>query len=87
MLLHGFGLVVPSLLSHLVVGFYFVTALKFMARVFLLFPPHVSLDFSLLLVGGGFLVAMWLVCGWSQTRETWNDGFFPGASSIVLFTP
>ena len=21
----------------------------------------------------------WLVCGWSHTRETWVDGFFPGA--------
>ena len=21
----------------------------------------------------------WLVCGWSRTRETWVDGFFPGA--------
>jgi len=20
----------------------------------------------------------WLVCGWSRTRETWVDGFFPG---------
>jgi len=23
-----------------------------------------------------------LVCGWSHTRETWVDGFFPGAGSI-----
>jgi len=21
----------------------------------------------------------WPVCGWSYTRETWVDGFFPGA--------
>ena len=23
-----------------------------------------------------------LVCGWSRTRETWVDGFFPGATWI-----
>ena len=23
-----------------------------------------------------------LVCGWSRTRETWVDGFFPGAGWI-----
>jgi len=23
-----------------------------------------------------------LVCGWSHTRETWVDGFFPGAGWI-----
>jgi len=25
----------------------------------------------------------WLVCGWSQTRETWLDGFFPDASGFM----
>ena len=24
-----------------------------------------------------------LVCGWSHTRETWVDGFFPGAGWII----
>jgi len=27
----------------------------------------------------GFLIFAWLVCSWSHTRETWVDGFFPGA--------
>jgi len=32
-----------------------------------------------------------LVCGWSRTRETWVDGFFPGAGwisgDVVLSLP
>jgi len=27
----------------------------------------------------GISYFVWLVCGWSHTRETWVDGFFPGA--------
>jgi len=29
--------------------------------------------------GRGISYFAWLVCGWSHTRETWVDGFFPGA--------
>jgi len=27
----------------------------------------------------GYSYFAWPVCGWSRTRETWIDGFFPGA--------
>jgi len=57
------------------------TLLVSTARVLLLIPPHVFICIFLFdrLVRGGLFYFTWLVSGWSRTRETWVDGFFPGA--------
>ena len=58
-----------------------------MVRVFLLIPPHVLFDLpSLPPLGSQSWISYlaWLVCGWSHTRGTWVDGFFPGAIRFVI---
>ena len=57
------------------------------ARVFLLIPHYVGFDFPSLPASasqGWISFLMWLVCGPSQTRGTWVDGFFPGAVWFVI---
>ena len=51
------------------------------ARVYLLIPPRVFISCFLFRPFSQSLISYFarLVCGWSRTRETWVDGFFPGA--------
>jgi len=57
-----------------------------MGRVVLLFAAFLFISNILCLCRGGRKILSGEMCSWFHARGTWDDGFFPGAGSILLFT-